>query len=81
MAHTRGIENFRSALNRARKDTLHEIGPKRPDRCVAGFAGRHNDRDADAPDRMAGIVGATVGRRLRRHDLIAANGLYSGAQG
>jgi len=35
---------------------------------------------ADALDRMAGIVGATAGRRLRRHDLIADNGPHSGAQ-
>ena len=79
-AHTNGIESFWSMLKRAHKGTFHKISPKHLDRYVTEFAGRHNVRDADTVDQMAIIAKDMVGRRLRYSDLIADNGLDSGAR-
>ena len=79
-AHTNGIESFWSMLKRAHKGTFHKISPKHLDRYVTEFAGRHNVRDANTVDQMAIIAKDMVGRRLRYSDLIADNGLDSGAR-
>ena len=81
MAHTNGIESFWSMLKRAHKGTFHKISPKHLDRYVTEFAGKHNVRDADTIDQMAGVVRTMAGRRLKYDDLIAGNGLASGARG
>lgn len=80
MAHTQGIESFWSMLKRAHKGTFHKLSHKHLDRYVTDFAGRHNDREADTLDQMAGIVRAMVGKRLKYRDLIADNGFASGAR-
>ena len=81
MAHTQGIESFWSMLKRAHKGTFHKISPKHLDRYVTEFAGKHNVRDADTIDQMAGVVRTMAGRRLKYDDLIAGNGFASGARG
>jgi len=49
-------------------------------RYVREFAGRHNIRNADTTDQMAIIARQTIGKRLRYRELIADNGLPSGAR-
>ena len=80
-AHTNGIESFWSTLKRAHKGVYHKISPKHLDRYVQQFAGKHNLRDADTLAQMAAVVASLVGQRLLYRDLIANNGLPSGARG
>ena len=79
-AHTNGMESFWSMLKRGYVGTYHKLSPKHLDRYVTEFAGRHNARAADTLDQMTGIVMGMVGKRLRYADLIADNGLESGAR-
>ena len=80
MVHTNGIESFWSMLKRAHKGTFHKMSPKHLQRYVNEFAGRHNIRDADTIDQMGCVIAGMVGRRLMYRDLIANNGLDSGAR-
>ena len=80
MAHTNGIESFWATLKRAHKGTFHKISPKHLDRYVQEFAGKHNIRDADTLAQMAAVAAGLVGRRLMYSQLIADNGLSSGAR-
>ena len=81
MAHTNGMENFWSMLKRAYHGTYHKISPKHLNRYVQQFAGKHNVRDSDTIAQMTAVATALVGRRLMRRDLVAPNGLPSGARG
>ena len=80
MAHTNGVESFWSVLKRAHKDTFHKFSHKHLHRYVDEFAGRHNDRELDTIDQMADMTRGLVGKRLRYKDLIADNGMTSGAR-
>ena len=80
MAHTQGIESFWAVLKRAHKGTFHKFSPKHLDLYVQEFAGRHNARDRDTIDIMATFAAGAVGKRLRYRELIANNGLPSGAR-
>ena len=80
MAHTNGIESFWSMLKRAHKGTFHKISPKHLDRYVREFAGKHNIRDSGTLVQMRDTVARLVGRNLLYRDLIADNGLDSGAR-
>ena len=80
MAHTNGMESFWSMLKRGYNGTFHKFSEKHLDRYVSEFAGRHNVREADTSEQMGTIAGRTVGKRLRYRDLIAGNGLSSGAR-
>ena len=80
MASTNGMESFWSMLKRGHQGIYHKFSPKHLDRYVTEFAGRHNDREADTVDQMAGIVAGMVGKRLTYAELIADNGLDSGAR-
>ena len=80
MAHTNGIESFWSMLKRAHKGTFHKISPKHLDRYVQEFAGKHNIRDSGTLAQMRDTVAGLVGRNLLYRDLIADNGLSSGAR-
>ncbi len=80
-AHTNGIESFWSVLKRAYNGTFHKISHKHLDRYVQEFAGKHNSRDMDTVEQMEAVVIGMRGKRLRYADLIADNGLKSGASG
>ena len=69
--HTNGIESFWSMLKRAHKGTFHKISPKHLDRYVTEFAGRHNVRDRDTIDQMAGLARGMVGKRLTYRELVS----------
>ena len=79
-AHTNGIESFWAVLKRAHKGVFHKISPKHLQRYVTEFAGKHNVRDLDTMAQMTALVAGLVGKRLMRRDLIADNGLSSGAR-
>ena len=79
-AHTNGIESFWAMLKRGYQGTFHKFSEKHLDRYVIEFAGRHNSRSLDTIDQMAGVVVGMTGKRLRYRDLIADNGLSSGAR-
>lgn len=80
MAHTQGIESFWASLKRAHKGVYHKLSPKHLDRYVREFAAKHNIRDDDTLDQMASVAAGMVGNRLMYRDLIADNGLDSGAR-
>ena len=80
MAHTNGMESFWAMLKRAHVGTFHKLSPKHLDRYVREFAGKHNIRDKDTIDQMHHVVAGLVGRRLMYRDLVADNGLPSGAR-
>ena len=80
MAHTNGMESFWAMLKRGYQGTFHKISPKHLERYVQEFAGRHNARDRDTIDIMATFAAGAVGKRLRYRELIADNGLSSGAR-
>ena len=80
MVHTNGIESFWSMLKRAHKGTFHKISPKHLDRYVQEFAGKHNIRESGTLAQMRDTVARLVGRNLLYRDLIADNGLASGAR-
>ena len=80
-AHVNGVESFWSVLKRGYHGIYHKISPKHLDRYVTEFAGRHNIREQDTIDQMRGVVWGMAQKRLRYRDLIADNGLESGARG
>ena len=67
-------------LKRAHKGTFHKLSPKHLDRYVQEFAGRHNLRERDTIDIMGAFASGMGGKRLRYQELIAPNGLPSGAR-
>ena len=79
--HTNGMESFWSMLKRAHKGTFHKLSPKHLQRYVNEFAGRHNLRESDTIDMMTALTAGMGGKRLRYRELIAPNGLSSGARG
>ena len=78
--HTNGIESFWSMLKRGYIGTYHKMSPKHLDRYVSEFQGRHNDRGSDTIDQMGNLVRGMVGKRLTYDELVADNGLPSGAR-
>ncbi|MCY4461428.1 MAG: hypothetical protein OXC26_13715 [Albidovulum sp.] len=56
------------------------MSPKHLNRYVQEFAGRHNIRDLDTITPMTVLAQGMVGKRLRYSELIADNGLPSGAR-
>ena len=80
MAHTNGIESFWATLKRAHKGVFHKISPKHLNRYVQEFAGKHNEREHDTIDIMRHVVAGLIGKRLMYKQLIADNGLSSGAR-
>ena len=80
MAHTNGVESFWSTPKRAHKGTFHKMSPKHLDRYVQEFAGKHNVRDMNTAAQMATVAAGMVGKRLMYSQLVANNGLASGAR-
>ena len=80
MAHTNGAESFWSMLKRAHMGTFHKFSPKHLHRYLDEFAGRQNVRESDTIDQLGAMVEGMEGKRLRYDDLIASNGLDSGAR-
>ncbi|MCY3730255.1 MAG: IS1595 family transposase [Rhodospirillaceae bacterium] len=78
--HTNGMESFWGMLKRAHKGTFHKISPKHLDRYVQEFASKHNLRGSDTIVQMRDTVARLIGRNLFYRDLIADNGLSSGAR-
>ena len=78
--HNNRMESFWSMLKRAHTGTFHKISPKHMDCYVTEFTGRHNDRHSNTEQQMRNLVEGMSGRRLRYPDLIADNGLASGAR-
>lgn len=78
--HTNGIESLWSMLKRAHKGTFHKLSPKHLDRYIREFAGRHNIREMDTIAQMGLVVRSMDQKQLRYSDLIADNGLDSGAR-
>ena len=66
-------------LKRAHDGTYHKLSPKHLNRYVQEFAGKHNVRELGTPARMRDTVARLVGRNPLCPDLIADNGLSSGA--
>jgi len=56
------------------------MSPKHLQRYVSEFAGKHNVRDQDTLAQMTALVAGMVGKRLMYRDLVADNGLPSGAR-
>ena len=78
--HTNGVESFWSMLKRAHKGTFHKLSPKHLDRYVQEFAGRHNVREMDTEAQLVSLAFGMQGTRLSYEELIAPNGLASGAR-
>ena len=78
--HTNGIESLWSMLKRAHKGVFHKMSPKHLDRYVQEFAGRHNVREQDTLEQMQSVRSGMDGKRLRYSELVADNGLSSGAR-
>ena len=68
-----------AVLKRAHKGVFHKISAKHLNRYVTEFAGKHNGRDLDTLAQMAALVAGLAGKPLMRRDLVADNGLPSGA--
>ncbi len=78
--HTNSIESFWSMLKRAHKGVYDQLSPTHLQRSVNQFAGRHNFRDLDTLAQMVAVTEGLAGKRLHYRDLIADNGLASGAR-
>ena len=68
--HINGIESFWSMLKRGYVGTYHKMSPQHLDRYVGEFEGRHNARNRNTIDQMAGMVRGAESKRLRYADLI-----------
>ena len=79
-AHTNGIESFWAMLKRAHTGMFHKMSPKHLHRYVQQFETKHNLRESDTLDQMRNVVTGLIGRRLMYRQLIADNGLSSGAR-
>ena len=56
------------------------MSPKHLHRYLDEFAGRQNVRENDTIDQLGAMVEGMEGKRLRYQELIAPNGLASGAR-
>ena len=78
--HINGMESFWSMLKRAHMGTFHKLSPKHLDRYVQEFAGKHNMRNSGTLAQMRTTAARLVGRNLLYRELVADNGLSSGAR-
>ena len=80
MVHTNGMESFWAMLKRGYQGTFQKFSEKHLDRYVVEFADRNDIRPRDTLDIMRTVAIGMEGKRLRYRDLIADNGLPSGAR-
>jgi len=80
MAHTNGIESFWAMLKRGYHGVQHHISGKHLERYIGEFAGRHNIREEDTMDQMREVATRMIGKRIMYRELVAENGLSSGAR-
>ena len=80
MAHANGMESFWPMIKRSYTGTFHKLSPKHLGRYTQEFASRHNLREQDTIEIMGAVFDGSIGKRLRYKDLIADNGLKSGAR-
>ncbi|MCY3627264.1 MAG: IS1595 family transposase [Gammaproteobacteria bacterium] len=78
--HTNGIESFWSMFKRAHKGTFHKMSQKHLQRYLDEFVGRHNMRHSHTMEQLVFIATSMAGKRLTYKNLIADNGLDSGAR-
>ena len=78
--HTNGIDPLWSMPKLAYRDTFHKLSAEHLDRYAQELASRHNLRDSDTIDIMGTVLSGMEHKQLRYRDLIASNGLPSGAQ-
>lgn len=79
-AHTNGVESFWALMKRGYVGIYHKMSAKHLDRYVSEFERRHNVRGEDTVAQMGKLVEGMGCKRLRYRDLIADNGLDSGAR-
>ena len=66
MAHTNGMESFRSMRRRGHHGTFRHFSPEHRQRCVNESAVRQGLRERDAiDDRMVASAHGMAGKRLR----------------
>lgn len=79
-AHTNGIESFWSMFKRAHKGTFHKMSLKHLNKYVTEFSGKHNMSEENTMDQLRLIARGMLAKRLTYKQLIADNGLDSGAR-
>ena len=79
-AHANGIESFWAMFKRRQTGTYHKQSKKHLGRYVTEFVGRHNKRPLDTDDQVSALVQGMEGKQLTYAQLIADNGLKSGAR-
>ena len=79
MAHTNGLESFRSLLRKFFHGTFHHFTPKHMNGYINEFVIRHNTRRQDTIVMMGDTVGLMVGKRLTCKQLVG--GLNGGKSG
>ena len=78
--HTNRVEALWAMFKRAHKGTYHKMSEKNLQRYVDEFVGRHSQRELDTIKQMAEVIVRMCAKRLRYRELIADNGLDSGAR-
>ncbi|MCY4328127.1 MAG: transposase, partial [Rhodobacteraceae bacterium] len=66
-------------LKRAHKGAYHTMSPKRLQRYIDEFMGRHNQRKFNTINQMIDVAIGMIGKSLTHKQLTADNGLSNGA--
>ncbi len=69
--HMNGTESFWSMFKRGDVGTYHYMSEEHLQRYFDEFTGRRCVREEDTAGQMAGLVAASVGKRLLYKDLLA----------